>query len=45
MRRHDRRGRFTRGDLLSGVLEMSDVLGLVLSFVVRIPVLLVRLLF
>lgn len=44
MRRRDRRARTTRGDLLAVVLEMGDVLWLVLTFVVRLPVLLLRLL-
>lgn len=43
--RHDRRDRTATGEVLAGVLEASDVIGLVLKFVVRIPVLLLRLLF
>lgn len=44
MRRRDKRHRFIRGDLLSGLLELSDALGLLLNVVMRIPVLLVKLL-
>ena len=43
-RRHDRRDRSATGEVLTGVLELGDVIGLVLSFVVRIPLLLLRLL-
>ena len=44
MRRRKRRGQSPKGDLMVGVLELSDVLLQVLMFVVRIPVLLLRLL-
>ena len=44
MRRRDRREQSAKGDLLAGALEMADVLWPVLTFVLRIPALLLRLL-
>ncbi|WP_169928835.1 hypothetical protein [Brachybacterium ginsengisoli] len=44
MGRRRRRGRLTGGERTSLFLEMLDVIGLVVHFLVRIPALLLRLL-